>query len=49
MLWKVLGTCNNIAYSYTNRKWHLKNKSTVKVNMQKQKLKKYFRFLNRFF
>ena len=27
----------DIAYNNTNKKWHLTNKSTVKINKQKQK------------
>ena len=33
-------TVLDIAYNNTNQKWHLTNKSTVKFNKQKQKIKK---------
>ena len=35
----VLGTYDKIAYSNTNQKVQLTNRSTVKINKQKQKLK----------
>ena len=48
-LYKALGTNNNITYySNTNRQKHLKNKSTVKVNKHKQKLKNMLSFKIKF-
>ena len=38
VLYKNFDIYNKTACSNTNQKWHLKNKSTVKVNKQKQKV-----------